>query len=246
MRRHWLVIAGLLLCASVAQGQSAFVTSASGAADNNAAATTASFSSTSGHTIHAVALCRGAQTTATFSDNGAHSWTNNEVTNSAAAGGLTLATARAFNITGSGTHTVTITFGATCVEHVTLAIATYSGLTTTDPFDVDAGDTFSETATPTSDATATTTQANEMVVGSLGQAPGETMTAGSGYTKRVERCSGSGIACVAIEDKNVSSTGTQTADFTLGVAANSAVHVVAYKDAAAAAAPVRRPPVVWQ
>lgn len=225
----------LLFVSEIAQAQSAFVVANSGTANSGTTATTAAFNAPAGSMIHAVAMCRGAQASPTFSDDGAHTWTVNETTTANTGDGdVTVSTARAFNTAGSATRTVTITWSASCGSAVTIAGASYSGLTTVDPFDVDAGDTWSSTTTPTSNTTATTTQANELIVGSLAMTVTATITAGSGFTKRVEICNSQsgGVTCVSIEDKNVSATGTQTADFSLSAARTSAVHVAAYKDAA--------------
>lgn len=231
------VLVLLLASVSPAFAVSAFVSAGSGNAASGTTATTAAFNTTGANTLHAVAVCRGAQPTATFSDSQTNSWTVNETTSANTGDGdVTIASARAFNITASASHTVTITWSASCGSSLAVAAASYSGLITTDPFDVDAGDTWTSTATPTSNTTATTTQANELVIGSFvsTNCTSTTVTAGSGYTERVESATGGSVfACVAIEDKNVSSTGTQVADFALSPARVSAVHVATYKDAAA-------------
>lgn len=235
----------LLPCASA---QSAFVTSASGIS-SAAAATTNPFTSSNGQTIIAVANCRGQQTTVTFSDSNSNTWTETERrTANLIDGDTTVAVGRAFNITGGAGHTVTATFGAACSHH-SLAIVVYSGLTTTDPFDVDISQA-QNSSTPTSGNTVSTTQANELVVGAFGYNGGQTThTAGSGYTKRIERCHTAfgGAVCVGIEDKNVSSVGAQAANWTFGGGRHGFFWVGTFKEAATGAPPTpRRPPVVWQ
>ncbi|MGH9791148.1 MAG: hypothetical protein ACRD5W_08070 [Candidatus Acidiferrales bacterium] len=234
----------LLPCASA---QSAFVTSASGIS-SAAAATTNTFTSSNGQTIIAVAICHGGHFSASLSDSNSNTWTQTELrTRNNVAGDLTFAVYRSFNIAGGSGHTVTVTFGGACSRN-SIVIAVYSGLTTTDPFDVDTAQVQNST-TPTSGNSATTTQANELVVGAFGYNGLQTThTAGSGYTKRVERCHTAfgGMNCVAIEDKNVSSAGPQAADWTFGGALDGFFWVGAFKDAATSA-PVapRRPPVVF-
>ena len=60
-------------------------------------------------------------------------------------------------------------------------------------------------------ATATTTQANELVFGALYvQNTSETISAGSGFSMRAQYSDSNDNAVVGVEDKVVSSTGTQT------------------------------------
>jgi len=123
------------------------------------------------------------------------------------------------NATGGAT---TVTAHGTTV--VGLAIHEYSGLATTTPLDK----TQSNNATSgsaTSNSTATTTSANELVFGLIGTSgSGDTVTAGSGYQARETDAPGH----IATEDKIVSATGTYAATWTISPSDEYAALVATY------------------
>lgn len=135
----------------------------------------------------------------------------------------------AFNITGGIKNTITITTGTTS-QRQNSVIREYSGLTTTDPFDVASVFNNGVTTTPTSNATATTAQANELVVGIAGNSNG-TFSLGTGYSN-LQASNGQVSGWVFAEDKIVSSTGTQTATFGTNTTGGTVVGVATFKAAA--------------
>ena len=86
-------------------------------------------------------------------------------------------------------------------------------MATTAPLDKTAGASGTSTS-PSSGATAVTAQANELVVGVVLTRDNNNVTAGIGYTKRAEQDE-PGQMTMALEDKNVATTGAQTATATL-------------------------------
>lgn len=101
-------------------------------------------------------------------------------------------------------------------DDATIIVAEYSGALTSGALDkiVQTGQGFS--TSPSSGATATTTQPNELIVGLTGfEGAGSPMTPGGTYTERVEAA---GVRPAQMEDKTVSATGTYTADGTITLA----------------------------
>lgn len=121
----------------------------------------------------------------------------------------------AANITGGASHTVTATT-TNGFRNVALVAQEYSGAATTTPLDQTAGAT-GTSATPSSGATATTTQADEMVFGALVVEASDAISLGSGFSNLGTN---TGIASLrpAAESMIISSTGAQTATF--GIAAS--------------------------
>lgn len=122
----------------------------------------------------------------------------------------------AYNITG-GSVTITVNFSD--YTFACLVAREYSGLTTTDPLDVKAEnlDGSYTTSHPTG-TTSTTAQDNELVVGCYvadGLIEGSfSVSAGSLINLQDEQNGTYGSLCMA--DKDVTSTGTQTATFSTG------------------------------
>jgi hypothetical protein len=124
---------------------------------------------------------------------------------------------------------MSITFNATAND-VSAIIREYSGIqSSADPLDVSVGTTGSSTS-PSSGATATTTISNELVVGAFSDGLGatQTYTVGSGYGN-LTTIANSGSWDVALEDKNVTATGAQTATLTLGTTVGWAAIVATFK-----------------
>ena len=119
--------------------------------------------------------------------------------------GLTSAIYYAKNIAG-GSNTVTVKFNQTA-SYPNVNVLEYSGLDTANPLDVRAAATGS--GTTANSGSATTTSANELIVGA-GNPTSVFTAAGSGFTSRIINAFG-GIS----EDKIVSSTGSYNATATL-------------------------------
>jgi subtilisin family serine protease len=137
---------------------------------------------------------------------------------------------------GGKTNTVTATFSSTN-NHPWLAIYEYSGLSTTSPLDRTAAAQGSSTS-PTCGATAATTAANELVFAGLGLVSNSTATVspGTGYTLQQQDTN---TSRAANETAVVSSTGTQSASFTLSSATNYSCVVATFASTA-----VSQPPTI--
>jgi hypothetical protein len=144
----------------------------------------------------------------------------------------------AANVNG-GSVTVTAAFSAVSDDSA-IAIHEYGGLASASPLDRTAGAGNDNTA-PSSGATASTTQAAELVVGAVGDDPNATtFTAGAGFTLRQRIIDGT-VADIATEDKVVSTVGPQTATFTADQVAAWSCVVATFK----AAASTRRWTLNW-
>lgn len=116
-----------------------------------------------------------------------------------------------FANTGAGTPTVSFTGGFDGFE--SMAIAEYSGVATASPLDqtqhaFDA----SGTTHPDTGNTATTTQADELLIGVFGNPGSRTITPGDSFTERYDETSNS--RAVWLGDKIVSATGAYKASGT--------------------------------
>jgi hypothetical protein len=130
------------------------------------------------------------------------------------------------NVTGGTTNTITVSFSFGVVAAI--IVREYAGLSSA-PLDVKQINDNGTTTSPTSNATATTSQASELVVGMIGFATATssvTVSAGAGYGNIVtKRDSETGSQQVAMEDNIVSSIGAQTATF--GISSLTGTSVVA-------------------
>jgi len=116
------------------------------------------------------------------------------------------------DITGGTTPSVTIATAES--DDVTAIMREYSGMSA-DPLDKSAETLDADWLTShTSGATATTTQADELVVGGYVGDANSGYTLGSGYSNLATQDGTDLWISVALEDKVVSSTGTQTATIT--------------------------------
>lgn len=114
-----------------------------------------------------------------------------------------------FENCAAGANTATRSHAA---DDASIEIAEYSGITTSGSLDqVQSNETFGTSVT--SNATATTTQADELVVGYCGyESAGAPATPTGGMTERTESA---GNRPGSLADKTVAATGTQTATFTV-------------------------------
>lgn len=137
----------------------------------------------------------------------------------------------AANITGGASHQMTATMSANSHD-IALICREYSGLSTS-PLDKSAGGTTAAGTSHTSATTAATTQANELVVAMVGLTGNATCTAGAGFGNVVSQ-NGSDIfdgAC--LEDKDISSTGTQQATITTSGSVATYFIIASFKEASA-------------
>lgn len=141
------------------------------------------------------------------------------------------------NITGGTTPTLTVNMNTT--NGTSFIAREYSGLDTTAPFDKFSGSGANSSAA-SSGATATTTQASELVVGAVFvsiSSGSDTVSAGSGYGNLGHETS-NGSFQSAMEDKTVSSTGAQTATFGLSLGWNWQCAVATFKAGAVSTLPI--------
>jgi len=133
-----------------------------------------------------------------------------------------------------GTPTITIT----STNFITRAIVLreLSGVASATPIDVFAYALVAASLTPT--ATATTTNANDLIVGAAGIDKSATVyTLGAGYSN-LSQANGADFLSAAMESKLVTSTGLQTANFTIDSPQGGIMGIIAIKAAAGGAAPV--------
>lgn len=132
-------------------------------------------------------------------------------------------------------NTITITYNINPPSRAASANE-FSGLASSSTLDKSAG-TFGSGTAAASPLTATTSQADELVVGAIGvEGPsGDTFTLGSGFSSSTRSGTSGGSAVTNVtsnpEYKIVSTTGTYLADGTLGTSRNWVAVVVTYKAA---------------
>jgi hypothetical protein len=118
-----------------------------------------------------------------------------------------------------GATTITVTHAGAFVG---MQILEYSGMDTFAALDRTTSGTGTST-TPSSGATAVTSQASEIAIGfCVNDSGGATWTAGSGYTLREANANGQ----MQVEERVLSATGAQTAGFTMGASQGWAALIV--------------------
>lgn len=128
----------------------------------------------------------------------------------------------------------TVTVHCSNGSGIVAIVREYSGLTTT-PLDKHTIQSQSFDNPASSGATATTTQASELVIGYIGSNGSDTFSLGSGYGNLVSQDNGFVNAIVGLEDATVSSTGAQTATFGTGGGGTYVVGVATFKAASGGA-----------
>lgn len=170
------------------------------ASSGAASATTAGITTTSGNFVVGVLGANSGVAGNSITDNYSNTWT---IAESRFSGNNFCKIIYAKNITGGAGHTFTGVSDASVV----IAIHEYSGIDTVSPLDK----TASATSGLDSGATATTAQADELIVG--GVTNGTTaVTVGTGYSNFLTAAPG-GQVDGAIESKIVAATGTYNATF---------------------------------
>lgn len=129
------------------------------------------------------------------------------------------------NITG--VTSPTISFNSSSSVKYSIIFREYTGVQTSSPLDKSTQQSQSGTSF-TSGASAATTNATDLVIGWMGVEAAGTITIGSGYSNLATISNTGNSMAVAIEDKSVSSTGTQTATFT-NPSAFGCAGVIAFK-----------------
>lgn len=137
-------------------------------------------------------------------------------------------------IAGSYALTVTPPTGST---DAAVAFAEYSGMLTASVLDKSATGNNTGSSLTTA-ATAATAQADELIIGAFSHDNNTpTITAGSGFTLRQSVANSSTSIGIALEEKIVSATGTQTAAITYTTSQNNAGIVATFKASAVATEP---------
>jgi len=121
----------------------------------------------------------------------------------------------------AGANTITVAFAGN-VQYPDLRIAEYSGIDTTSPLDVTASAT--GTGTLGSSGSASTTHANDLIVGSNATSTG-TSAAGTGFTSRVI----TGFDGAILEDQVVSTTGAYSATAPISPSGQWIMQMAAFK-----------------
>lgn len=137
--------------------------------------------------------------------------------------------------TARASPTVTVNYNATSANAV-MIVQYFNGFVGTPTLDQPKSTLNATSTTVTSGASSATTQAIELVVGmgSITENKTSTWTLGSGYTNLTSVGSSAALprAGIAMESKIISSTGAQTATFTISVTDVSVGSVVTFYDAA--------------
>lgn len=143
------------------------------------------------------------------------------------------------NVNG-GTTTVATTFGAAQFADSALIMREYSGLDRTSPLDqvVAGNDVSSFLQTHTTPASGVTSQANELIVvggGASASSSAVSYAAGSGYGNLTTQNGYDIFTSSFLEDKTVSTTGTQTGTWTSTGFVKGLTTLATFKDAAVSA-----------
>lgn len=143
------------------------------------------------------------------------------------------------NVTG-GSTSVTVTINVAAVS-IRACVMEVSGLTNTSSFDQQASARFTGSAAPSSGVTGTRTVADEIVIGGYfndnGSGEGTTLSAGSGFTIGSFLNCGT-AACIGLDYKIVSATGTDACTFTTTGSAKGGTLCGTYKIASGGGATV--------
>lgn len=208
----WLFLGALLLAPAISHAQYAFNVAAGNTGPNG---TTITLSPTAGSLIVVFSQINGASNTLTLSDNGTGStWVM--ASNNVLVGSLRYAVGYCLSA-GTGITTITATYSAGTPSAANISAASYTGMTSPSFVAVSAPNVQVSPGTGTGILTApalATGSTNALLVaGVVDTTATATITAGTGFTRRLN--SGS-FNTQAIEDPNAEVTGSQTATFTLG------------------------------
>jgi hypothetical protein len=163
----------------------------------------------------------GISLTASDNRNGNYSGGSQDISQNVSSTSLAICT---FPNAAAGATTVTFSAsGGT--GSLQCVIEEWAGLATTTPLDKTQANTFIAGTSVSSNATAATSQAIELVLGAVGMDNGQTVTQGAGFTL------GTNVNATrtGIENLITSVAGPQTATFTLGASDSGVVLVATYK-----------------
>lgn len=136
-----------------------------------------------------------------------------------------------FDNTGSGTPAVSITISS--AANIQWGITEYSGLATSSPVDVKAGNDIASTTTPTT-STITTTNANDLIIGLLVGNNANLSTATNGqnsFTEWFQSNDATSGFCFSWTDKTVAATGNYSEAWSASTSMPCAGFIIALKAA---------------
>lgn len=201
--------------------------STSGANTGGTTLVTSAISTTSGRTIDIVVVWSSGSTFTSITDSAGNTWTQigSEVSFSSAIARRY----RAENITGSASHTFTLTLGSATLK--SMFVVEVAGATASS-FDQQASQL--DASSPfTSGLTATTAQANEDIVeaclGTSSSATDTTTFTNSGVTELQEIQDASQFWNGAVGLRSVTATGTYSADATMAASTSAYMWVATYR-----------------
>lgn len=199
--------------------------------------TTASVDSSGGDFIY-VGMGGIINTTHSASDNKSNTYTHNFNPVTSGGSGPEFLSSDYMKAPTVGTgHTFTMTSGSSS-DIISLTVQVWSGTDQTAPADQHNENSYTSTTTPTSNATPTTSQADEVVIGCVTNdgASADTFVAGSGFTlpAACKQDANTSIVQIASEYKIVAATGTYTSSFSTAPNNEAGVILVStYKQATA-------------
>jgi hypothetical protein len=221
--RSLFVLLLLATCADAAIARVNFATSASGSGAS--IATNTAFPNTATNTNIAVVSWEGTGTLTSVTDTAGNTYTKKTERRQAGADAVQIA--YAFNIASSAGNTVTANFSGT-INGSSIRVLQYSGLTTTDPFDVEAGGNGSSTAATSSSVS--TNQADELLINAaVNFGGGVTWSPTSPWVTEVTETSN-----CAVDERIVSATASYSAAQTPSATTDWAIAFASFKAAAAA------------
>jgi hypothetical protein len=144
-----------------------------------------------------------------------------------------------FPNSAAGTPLITATYGATANTRTILA-GSYTGIATSSPFDVGAGQAQSDPGTSadavSTTATGATAESNSLAISAVRSQTNTGITTGSGWTQRFDAVVGTNIAG-HVQDRNIASPATVTGTWTIDNATGDTQSIVGvFKEPAGAPA----------
>lgn len=200
-----------------------------GGPGSGASVATSAGSHTAGNALKVVVSWEGSGTLTSVTDTAGNTYFKKTERRQPAADAVQIA--YAFNIVGHATNVVTANFTGT-IDFSSIRVLQYSGLTTTDPFDVEAGG--NGTSGSATSGSVSTNQADELLINAaVNFGGGVTWSPTSPWVTEVTETSN-----CAVDERIVSATASYSAAQTASVSTDWAIAFAAFKAASAAGAQV--------
>lgn len=187
--------------------------------------TSAILSTTAGNTLVMVITDDSGVTTNSYtvSDTAGNTWTQRKIT----ATTITQVVYTAENVLGGGTNVFSVAWNTVNTSNLSFAVQQFSGAATA-PVDIVSTPATGTSLAPASGTTATTTQANEMIVPFLSYGSTiSTTSLGTGYSNLTVR---DAVMAAALENKRVTATGTQSGGFSLAASRSWICGIITLKE----------------